>query len=914
MTIKKSALSYLEIKYQYYKYRNDYLMSNMAAFFKPTSIAVIGASNDPHRIGYIVVSNLLSGCFNGPIIPVTPKYTSVAGILAYHNIEAMPITPDIAIVCTRAELIPEIVNQLGQKGVKAVIVMAAGMIPSTNNKGGINHQQQMLTNAQRYNMRIIGPNSLGLILPWLNLNASVSPIAANKGNIAFISQSAAVCTTILDWAHNKQIGFSTFISLGDGCDINFDELLDILSQDTKTDAILLYIDNIKDARQFISAARAAARNRRILVLKSGRTNMGQSTALLPLTNADSVDEVYDAAIRRSGMLRVHTTHDLFAAVETLAHSVPLRGERLAILSNGAGPAIMAVDALSDRSGKLAQLSTETIAKLAQVLPAYWPHTNPIDIMGDANTVRYQQVINILLDSDDFDALLIIHSPSAIATSTHTAQIVIDTIHQHSRSQRFNILTTWSSENNATDAQTLFTQACLPTYRTPESAISAFMHLVEYRRNQRQLIETPVSMGEIMADPHYVRQEIQRLLALKIYHLETHEVRPLFESYGFTTLPTWIASDAAEAVYIAEQIGYPVAVKLRSPDIRHKSDIHGVVLYLRNANEVANAADAILSRVALHYPSARIDGLLIQRMANRSGAQELRIGVHLDPVFGPVIMLGEETIHWNIERDAVVALPPLNMALARYMVINALKRHKIKQRSSLEKIAIPALCRFLVTISQMIIDCPDIKALDIHPLLISGDELTIIDASMDIAAFNGDIQQRLAIRPYPKEYEQQCQLKDGTPILLRPILPEDEPIHKAFINQVSEDDLYKRFFSDIGELNHEALAKFTQIDYDREMAFVAIYDDMIIGVARALSDANNNDAEFAILVRSDLKGAGLGGILMVKLIDYAKQRGLRTLTGMTMPTNRGMITLAQKMGFEIDVQLADGVVDMQLLLK
>ncbi|MCD9465717.1 hypothetical protein CJF27_00835 [Photobacterium iliopiscarium] len=302
------------------------------------------------------------------------------------------------------------------------------------------------------------------------------------------------------------------------------------------------------------------------------------------------------------------------------------------------------------------------------------------------------------------------------------------------------------------------------------------------------------------------------------------------------------------------------------------------------------------------------------MANRSGAQELRIGVYNDPIFGPVITLGEETIDWNIERDAVVALPPLNMALARYMVINALKRNKIKQRGSLEKISLPALCQFLVTISQMIIDCPNINALDIHPLLISGDELTIIDASMDITTFNGDIQQRLAIRPYPKEYEQQCQLKDGKSILLRPILPEDEPTHKAFISQVSEDDLYKRFFSDVGELNHEALAKFTQIDYDREMAFVAVYDEMIIGVARALSDANNADAEFAILVRSDLKGIGLGGILMLKLIDYAKQRRLETLTGITMPTNRGMITLAQKMGFEIDVQLADGIVDMRLRLK
>ena len=889
-------------------------MNNISAFFKPTSIAVIGASNNPQRTGYVVVRNLLSGCFNGPIIPMTPKYTAVAGILAYPSIETMPITPDIAILCTRAEYNPDIITQLGEKGVKAVIVIAAGMMTTISDQSDMNYQQQMVANAKRYNMRIVGPKSMGIILPWLNLNASVSPVPANKGNIAFISQSTAVCTTILDWAQHKQIGFSTFISLGDACDINFAELLDFLSQDTKTDAILLYIDSIKDARQFMSAARAAARNKRILVLKSGRTSAGRSASLLHSPNENSLDEVYDAAIRRSGMLRVYTTHDLFAAVETLAHSVPLRGERLAILTNGGGPAIMAVDALADRGGKLATLSPETISKLSHVLPAYWEQANPIDIMGDADTDCYQQVINILLDSDDFDALLIMHSPSALTNSTYTAKVIVDTIHQHSRSPRFNILTNWSGENEAADARTIFTQAHLPTYRTPESAISAFMHLVEYRRNQRQLMETPQSIGEIAADPQYVRHQIQQLLQQNIYHLETHEIRPILKSYGFTTLPTWIASDAAEAVHIAEQIGYPVAVKLRSPDIRHKSDIHGVVLYLRDANEVANAADAILSRVALHYPSAHIDGLLIQRMADRSGAQELRIGVHSDPIFGPVIMLGEETIHWDIKHDAVAALPPLNMALARYMVINALKRQKIKQRSSLDKISIPALCQLLVTISQMIIDCPEIRTFDIHPLLISGNELTIIDASMDIATFDGDIQQRLAIRPYPKEYEQQCQLKDGKQIVLRPILPEDEPAHKTFISQVSEDDLYKRFFSEIGEFNHEALAKFTQIDYDREMAFVVVYEEMIIGVARALSDSDNKEAEFAILVRSDMKGMGLGGILMTKLIDYAKQRGLYTLTGMTMPSNRGMITLAKKMGFEIDIQLADGIVDMLLPLK
>ncbi|MCW8329418.1 bifunctional acetate--CoA ligase family protein/GNAT family N-acetyltransferase [Photobacterium sp. SDRW27] len=897
-------------------------MDGLDKLLKPKSITVIGASDSPNRAGNVVIKNLLSGSFHGPIMPVTPKYDAVAGVLAYPTIDSLPRVPDLAIVCTNAHRNVEIIRQLGEKGVKVAVVLAAGM-NSDFNSTGETEEARMYAMAKQYNMRIVGPNSMGIILPWLNLNASFSPIAANKGNIAFISQSAAVCTTILDWAKNKSIGFSTFLSLGDACDINFAELLDYLCRDSKTEAILLYIDSIKDARRFMSAARAAARNRRILVLKSGRTEAGSAAAHLHTGGEIGLDAVYDAAIRRSGMLRVHNTHELFAAVETLAHSVPLRGERLAIITNGGGPAIMAVDALSERGGKLATLSNDTIEKLSEILPTCWSHANPIDIIGDADINRYEKAIRILLDSDDFDALLIMHSPSAIAPGNETAKRLAELLQSHPRTKRFNILSNWAGENEAIVSRQIFTEAGFPAYRTPESAVSAYMHLVEYRRNQKQLMETPVSYGEVQANPRHVHDVLNHLLAQGVSELETHEVRPVLESYGFKTLPTWIATDPAEATHIADQIGYPVAVKLRSPDIRHKSEVHGVMLHLRNAAEVANSAQAILDRVSLNYPSAQIDGLLVQRMANRSGAQELRISVHHDSVFGPVILMGEDAAEWDIHKDAAVAIPPLNMALARYMVINAIKTGKIKQRSLPERIDIPALCNLLVKISQLIIDCPEIVSFDIHPLLASGDEMTVIDASMTIKQFDGDKQVRLAIRPYPKEHEEHVALKDGSPILLRPILPEDEPKHKAFISNVSVDDLYRRFFSDVGEFNHEALANLTQIDYDREMAFVATREitdengeteEVIIGVTRALSDPDNEEAEFAILVRSDLKGVGLGNILMNKIIRYCKQRGLQRITGMTMPSNRGMIMLAQKVGFEIDIQMEDGIVEMLLPLK
>ena len=895
-------------------------MDGLDKLLKPKSIAVIGASDSPNRAGNVVIRNLLSGSFHGPIMPVTPKYDAVAGVLAYPTIDSLPRVPDLAIVCTNAHRNVEIIRQLGEKGVKVAIVLAAGMANIVTD--GQTEEQRMFDVARQFNMRLVGPNSMGLILPWINLNASFSPIAANKGNIAFISQSAAVCTTILDWAKNKNVGFSTFLSLGDACDINFAELLDNLCRDSKTEAILLYIDSVKDARRFMSAARAAARNRRILVVKSGRTRAGSAAAFLHTGSPAGLDAVYDAAIRRSGMLRVNNTHELFAAVETLAHSVPLRGERLAILTNGGGPAIMAVDALADRGGKLAQLSDETTSKLSAILPSCWSKANPIDIIGDADINRYEQAVKILLDSDDFDALLIMHSPSAIAAGNETAKRLVEVLNSHPRTRKFNILTNWAGEDEAIVSRKIFTEAGYPAYRTPESAVSAFMHLVEYRRNQKQLMETPVSFGETKANPKHVHDVVNHLLAQGVTQLETHDVRPVLEAYGFTTLPTWIASDPAEAAHIANQIGYPVAVKLRSPDIPHKSEVHGVLLYLRTAEEVANGAQAILDRVSLEYPNARIDGLLVQRMAKRAGAQELRLSVHHDSTFGPVILLGEDAGDWDIHKNAAVGIPPLNMALARYMVINAIKTGKITQRNLPEKIDIPALCRLLVKTSQLIIDCPEIESFDIHPLLATGNEMTVIDASMTLRQFKGNRQERLAIRPYPKELEETVALKNGECILLRPILPEDEPQHAEFIAKVSVEDLYKRFFSDVGEFNHEALANLTQIDYDREMAFVAVQqstndkgepEESIIGVTRALSDPENIEAEFAILVRSDLKGVGLGSILMNKIIRYCREAGLRRITGMTMPSNRGMIMLAQKVGFEIDIQMEDGIVEMLLPL-
>ncbi|MCK6263585.1 bifunctional acetate--CoA ligase family protein/GNAT family N-acetyltransferase [Vibrio sp. ZSDE26] len=893
-------------------------MNTLDHLLKPTSVAVIGASTKELRAGNIVMKNLLLGGFEGAIMPVTPKYPSVCGVLAYKTVDALPITPDIAILCTNASRSVELVTELSSKGISTVIILSSDMAQVNSNNVSI--EEQCLEIAKKANMRILGPNSLGVILPWLNFNASFSPVSALKGKIAFISQSAAVCTTILDWANDKNIGFSAFFSLGNALDIDFAELLDRLSMDSHTEAILLYVDTIKDARRFMSAARAASRNRRILVLKGGRTTGGRKAAQRHTGGSDTLDIIYDSAIRRTGMLRVNNTHELFAAVETLTHSVPLRGERLAIITNGGGPAIMAVDALLERGGKLAKLDDETIEKLSTLLPPSWSHNNPIDLVGDAGPNRYVATLNTLLDSNLADAILIMHSPSSVSPSEQTAQDIVDAIKAHPRHKQFNILTNWSGELTAKPARLVFTQAGIPTYRTPESAVVAFMHLVEYRRNQKQLMETPTSSEPVhVVELNQAKEWIGRKLSeSNSVILDTHQIGKFLKYFNFNVLPTWIASDAIEAVHVAEQIGYPVAVKLRSPDIVHKSDVHGVMLNLRNSVEVANAAQAILDRTKLSYPAANIHGLLVQGMGKLAGGEEIRIKVKTDRTFGPVILIGQGGSEWDESIDAAAALPPLNMTLARYLIVRAIKSGKIRPQKLPEPMDIKGLSEFLVRLSQMVVDCPQVQELDIHPLLANGTEFTVLDADLTLKKYEGNAHERLAIRPYPVEMEESLVLKDHTKILLRPILPEDEPLHAEFINNVSKEDLYKRFFTDVGEFNHEALANFTQIDYDREMAFVAVSNAdgnaSIIGVSRALINHQNSDAEFAILIRSDLKGNGLGKVLLAKIIEYCRDKGTTQISGMTMPTNRGMLTLAQKLGFEVDVQFSDGTADMVLKLN
>ncbi len=875
----------------------------LEALLRPKSIAVIGASEKLGRAGTTMMKNLLSGGFNGPVFPINPARGSVSGVFTYPSIDKLPQVPDLAIICTHHRRNLELLKQLGESGCKAVIVLSAQP----------EQFQSIKLLCQQYHIRLLGPNSLGLLAPWQGLNASFSPLPVKKGKLAFISQSAAVANTILDWAYYRNIGFSYFIALGDNQDIQVDDLLDFLARDTKTSAILLHLEHIKDARRFMSASRSASRNKPILVIKSGRTQKAQ----LLLGDTPSYDVAYDAAFQRAGLLRVQDTHEMFSAVETLSYMTPLKGERLMIMSNGSAPAAMAIDELFLHSGKLAQLTDETKQKLQSVIQEENIIRNPLNLGDDTTVDRYILALNCLLDSHDHDALLLIHTPSAIAPSIETAQRVIEAINKHPRRKWLTVFTNWGGEYSSQQSRKLFSEAGIPTYRTPEGAVTAFMHMVEYRRNQKQLKETPALPLDIKMNTQQAHRCIEEALKNKQYRLDTHQVQPIMEAYSFNTLPTWIAHNAQEAVNIAEKIGYPVALKLRSPDIPHKSEVQGVMLYLRDSTEVSSAAHAIIGRVTELYPQAQIQGLLVQSMANRAGSQELRVAIEQDPIFGPLIVLGEGGVEWQIETKAAVALPPLNMALARYLVINAIKSGKIQPRSALQPLNILSLSHFLVQVSHLLLDCPQIVRLDIHPLLASGNDFTLLDVAMELAPLQGDPHQRLSIRPYPNELEETFFLRDNNPCFIRPILPEDEPLLKTFINQVTKEDLYYRYFSEISEFTHDDLANMTQIDYDREMAFVAIRNPEdqpeIIGVARAMADPDNQHAEFAILVRSDLKGNTLGHQLMTKLINYTREHGIKRLTAITMPENRNMISLAKKLGFSVEVQFDEGIVNLDLQL-
>ena len=869
---------------------------NLEFLFRPKSIAVIGASDREGSVGATVIRNALAGGFSGPIYPVNVHDPEVAGQRAYRDVASLPAAPDLAVIATPPATVPRLIEELGARGTRAAAVLTAGLAAASGGEGR-SLTEMMLEAARPHLLRILGPNCVGLLVPGLGLNASFAHTSALPGNLAFVSQSGGLTTAVLDWARSRGIGFSHFISLGDAADVDFGDVLDYLASDPSTRAILLYIESVRAARKFMSAARAAARNMPVLAVKAGRAPEGARAAATHTGALAGADEVYDAAIRRAGMLRVDTVLELFDAVETLSRAKPLHGDRLAIMTNGGGPGVMATDALVRGGGKLASLSEASLRRLDTLLPPTWSRGNPVDIIGDATAERYAATLETLLHEPSADAVLFIHVPTAIVAAPAIARACAPL------AKNARVLTCWLGGGTLDEARRIFAEDGIPTYATPEQAVAGFLQLVNYRRNQQTLMETPSSVPEAFApDPERAREVVRTALGQGRKLLSEPEAKRVLAAYGIPVVETRVAASAKEAAEIARALGFPVALKILSPQVTHKSDVGGVALDLKSESEVRTAAEAMAARLAERLPGAELAGFTVQEMVRRPRAHETIVGVASDPAFGPVILFGQGGVAVEIVADRAVALPPLNLALAKELVSRTRVTRLLDGYRDRPPADRAALHLALVQVSQLVVDLPEVVELDINPLLADERGVIALDARMRVAPAAERGADRLAIRPYPRELEERTNLQ-GRAIVLRPIRPEDEPQHARFLDRIDGEDLRLRFFHVVGRFSHAGLARFTQIDYDREMAFIAVAradgeDEETLAVARAIADPDRTRAEFAILVRSDLKGKGLGALLMRKLIRYCREREIGELVGEVLTTNDGMLGLARHLGFEI----------------
>jgi acetyltransferase len=871
---------------------------NLEYLLTPHSVALIGASDRPGSVGATVMRNLTGGGFDGPIWPVNIRHSHVAGRRAYRRVPDLPEAPELAVICTPAQTVPTLVAELGERGTRAAVVITAGLEAPA--PGGGTFAQAMLAAAKPHTLRILGPNCLGLLQPRIGLNASFAHAPALAGNLAFIAQSGALATAMLDWARSANIGFSCLVSLGNGADVDFGDLLDYLCHDVHTRAILLYIEAIRGARKFMSAARAAARNKPVIVVKAGRYAEAAKAAASHTGALAGADDVYDAAFRRAGMLRVETTRELFDAAETLARLRPLAGERLAIVSNGGGPAVMATDALMYVGGYFSCVLDGTFQRRDDVLPPNWSHGNPVDIVGDAPAARYVGALEGVLADPSVDAALLIHAPTAIVPATEIAQVASAAIVKSARP----ILTCWMGGEVVREARGVFKRSGIPTYSTPEEAVGAFMHAVRHNRNQRQLMETPSSIPDSFAPrTDDALAVVATALREKRTLLTELEAKQVLAAYAIPVVATRAVASIEAALVAARDIGYPVALKILSPDISHKSDVGGVALNLANEAALAAAAQAMLESCRKHRPEARVDGFTVQSMVTRPLAHELIVGITVDPTFGPVILFGKGGVDVEVLPDKAIGFPPLNTVLAADLISRTRVKRILEGFRNVPPVDMNALERVLVQVSQLAVDIAEIAELDINPLLADRDGIVALDARIRIAPASTGAADRLAIRPYPKELEEAVTF-DGRTVLIRPLRPEDSPQHREFVTHISDEDMQARFFRAVRELPPGELAYLTQLDYERAMAFIAVAtnahgEDETLGVVRAQADPDNENAEFAVLVRSDLKGHGLGSLLLEKIIRYCRERGIRCLAGDVLATNGRMLQLARTHGFHVE---------------
>jgi acetyltransferase len=883
-------------------------------FFAPRTVAVIGATEANGSVGRTLLWNLLSSPFGGAVFPVNPKRSSVLGIKAYPTINAVPESVDLAVIVTPALSVPGIVGECTDGGVKGAIVISAGF--KERGEAGVQLEAQVLAQARRGRMRVIGPNCLGVMSPLTGLNATFASTLARSGNVGFISQSGALCTAILDWSLRELVGFSAFISVGSMLDVGWGDLIDYLGNDPHTRSIIIYMESIGDARSFLSAARQVALAKPIIVIKAGHTEAAAKAAASHTGALTGSDEVLDAAFRRCGVLRVHNISDLFYMAEVLSKQPRPRGPRLAILTNAGGPGVLATDAQIGQGGQLAELSTETIESLNRILPSHWSHGNPIDVLGDASPELYTRAVEVVSRDRNSDGLLVILAPQAMTDPTQTAE----QLKPYAQLQQKPILASWMGGVQVAAGEAILNAANIPTFPYPDTAARAFQYMWRYSYNLRGLYETP----HLAADDE--KDALDRALAEKTMQsarargrslLTELESKQVLKAYGIPVVETRMARSEEEAAKLAAEIGYPAVLKLFSETVTHKTDVGGVRLNLQDESDVRRAYRAIEASVRDKVGAATFQGVTVQPMIGREG-YEIIIGSTLDPQFGPVLLFGLGGQLVEVFKDRALALPPLNTTLARRMMEQTRIFAALQGVRGRKAVDLARLEDLMVRFSQLIVEQRAIKEVDINPLLASGEGFIALDARIVVHGPGVDEEQlpKLAIRPYPKQYVASWRMKDNHALTIRPIRPEDEPLMVSFHKTLSEGSVYMRYFHVLPldrRVAHERLTRICFVDYDREIALVAdrrnsdVGEHEIIGVGRLTKLPNTNEAEFAILVSDKFQGRGLGTELLRRILEVGRAEKLRRIRGEILPENPQMQAICRKLGFQLRHAGGDTVV-------
>ena len=889
---------------------------NLGCIFNPKRIALVGVTQNPNSVGGKVLSNLVGSGFNGVVYPVNPSLEAVLGIQCHADVASLPRQPDLAVICSPAQQVPAQVAACGEAGIRGVIIVSAGF-KETGEAGRALERRIEEEQARFQGMRILGPNCLGILVPRLNLNASFAPSMPANGASAFISQSGALCSSVLDWALEKRIGFSHFVSVGNALDVDFGDLIDYFGEDEHTRSIILYIESISEARSFMTAARAFARQKPIIAFKAGRFPASAQVAASHTGALASEDAVFDAAFQRTGVARVGDLGDVFDCAALVGRGKVPRGPRLGIVTNAGGPGVIAADALIAERGELARLSPETMAALDEALPPPWSHGNPVDVLGDANPKRVEKAVQIVLADPNVDAVLLIVTPQAMTNPAGMARVLGKLAPLTPKP----VLAAWLGGRAMRDGLPVLVDAGVAAYPTPEQAVRSFMTLVAYARNLETLYETP---KDVAIQFPYDRKEAKRRFVAA--HLGAGDIlaedvsKELLASYGIPVAAPQVAASAEAAVEVAGRIGYPVVLKVRSPDITHKTDVGGVLLDL-DGPEMVTAAYATIERNArARRPDARLEGVTVQKMIQARDSLELILGIKKDPVFGTVILAGMGGVGAELLGDRSLGFPPLNERLAMRMLESLRMWPLFTGYRGRKPAAVDQLVEVLIRLSYLAADWPEITELDVNPLLCTPSEVVALDARVvvdrSLVGAETEPYAHLALRPYPEGLVRRQTLKDGTVLTLRPIKPEDEPLWLAMLGSCSKETIYSRFRYLFNWKTHEVATRFCYIDYAREIAIVAEVgegeDRKLVGVGRLIADPGHEEGEYAVLIVDAWQNRTLGGILTDYCVEIARGWKLKRVVAQTTTDNAPMVAVFQRRGFGVTVG-EDSTVDVKLEL-